>query len=345
MSDRQRALARRCAEVVQETAQRLLRLDPDPIPRYLLLRELGRGSETVLELREARNDLFRSRWVQQLQETQWADGTWGRFHSRDTSARQAIPTTEHGITLALAYGLNGEDALLARTARFIEEHLEGKTESRDRVEKHGDPRAWPVITRFISAANLALIDDGHERLAYFADVWAQIATAAFKGGAYDRLAEIAAFNALLQLSLKRPPALQTKYALILLSSARAAIDGHLERAILAHTMARPDGVSYLYGQKLAEMPRVDERGFYLWLATQMVLSRFTGWFRFAEAFVTGILDQAAGDGLWHFSEKTARRPNSPLPLSENWRREANKGVDCSVLILRLLSRYAQQAEG
>ena len=318
-------------------------MDPDPIPRYLVLRELNRGNKTDFDLREAKRALFNSRWVQQLQETQWDDGTWGRFHTQDTTVNQAIPTTETGIILALAYGLDKCDALLTKTTSFIEDHIAGKATWRDRPEKHDDPNLWPAVTAIISAANLALIDDEHDLLDGFINTWVEIVTASFQSGTYDRQVEIAVSNKRLKLHSKHLPAFHTKYPLILLSSKRSQLEPQLERKVLNHVMSISEGVYYLYDGILSKMPAVTERKFFYWLETQLILSRFPNWLRFIEPYIIDILNQRNKDGLWSFSARTPRRPYSPLPLSESWRKKANKSIDCSALILQLLVRYCQQA--
>jgi hypothetical protein len=331
-----------CEEILA-ISNKILQMGPDPIPRYLVLRELNQIGVSDSELQGAKRALFNARWVQELHETQWADGTWGRFHTQDTKAKQAIPTTEIGIDLALAYGLNKHDALLAKTVTFIEDHIAGKESWRDRAEKHDDPNLWQVLTPFISAANLALIDDDHEMLGYFVNSWVEIVMAAFQSGTYDRQAEIDMFNEGLKLHTKNPPAFHNKYPLILLSSKISRLDPQLEGRILDHILSRPDGVYYLYDGLLSQMPAVSERKFYYWLATQLILSRFPGWFHFIEPYLIEMLSQHSKDGLWSFSERVPRRPYSPLPLSESWYRKANKCIDCSVLILKLLSHYCQGA--
>ena len=333
-----------CKKIIFEVSENILKMDPDPIPRYLTLRTLKSFGGLDICISEERQAIFSSRWVQQLQETQWADGTWGRFHTQDTKTKQAIPTTETGIALALAYGLDKHDALLAKTLSFIEAHIAGTAAWRDRVEKHDDPNLWNIITPIISAANLALIDDEHPMLDNFITPWIEIVTTAFTSGSYDRQAEITAINKILMLHARNPPAFHTKYPLILLSSKRSKLDPHLEGRILEHILSRPDGVYYLYDGLLSHMPAATERKFYYWLATQLTLARFPNWFRWADAFISDLFAQRNQDGLWEFSARVPRRPYSPLPLSESWRCKINKSVDCSVLILQLLSQYCHQAQ-
>ncbi|MFN2302288.1 MAG: hypothetical protein ACK2TV_01020, partial [Anaerolineales bacterium] len=173
--------------------------------------------------------------------------------------------------------------------------------------------------------------------------WVEIVTAAFQSGIYNRQTEITIFNERLNLHTKNPPAFHTKYPLILLSSQRSQLDPQLERLILADVMSRSDGIYYLYSSLLSEMPAISDRKFYYWLETQKILARFPTWFRHADSFILDILAQRNAEGLWSFSKRVPRQPYSPLPISESWRKKANKSIDCSVLVLQLLSQYFQQA--
>lgn len=345
MRNYSKSLARRCNDIILKTSERLLQMDPDPVPKYLLLRDGLDLEASDEDLQKAKRALFRSRWVQQLRESQWNDGTWGRFHSQDTKAKQRVATTENGIYLALESGLDNHDELLSKTVAFITDHIDGKTMWRDKPEKHDNPHAWFVIIPYISAANLALIDNEHEKLEYFRDTWIEIVSHAFQGKAYDRKVEIEVSNRVLNCEMKSPPRFHTKYPLILLSSTKKPIDPELERLILTYVLSNPTGIYYMYTGKLADMPQVTEKSFYSWLKSQMILSHFPNWFRFSEAFVADILYQRYDDGLWIFSDRIARRPNTALPLSENWRRKENRGIDCTVMVLQLLRRYCQQALG
>ena len=320
-------LSRRCKDVIFETSERLLKMDPNPIPKFLLLRDTQDLKASDAKLQEAKRALFHSRWVQQLYESQWNDGTWGRFHSQDTKVKQLILTTENGISLALESGLDENDGLLSKTVTFIEDHIDGKTTWRDLPEKRDNPDAWFFIIQRISAANLALIDNEHEKLEHFRDAWIEVASTAFQSKAYDRAVEIEV----------------SKYALILLSSTKKPVDLELEQMILEHVLSSRTGAYYLYTGKLSEMPPVTGKRFYSWLKSQMILSRFPNWFRFCESFIVDILSQRNDDGLWLFSGNIARRPYTALPLSENWRRKKNRGIDCTVMVLQLLSRYCRQA--
>ena len=87
-------------------AERLLDMQPDPVPRFRLLRDVLRYGSSDAAYEEAERDLLQSKWVSLLADSQWDDGTWGRFHTQDSSKKQSFPTTESAIAIALELGLD-----------------------------------------------------------------------------------------------------------------------------------------------------------------------------------------------------------------------------------------------
>ena len=330
-------------EMLRETAKKLLGMNPDPVPKYLLLRDVLNLDSVNPDLRRAREALKSSRWIKILQDSQWEDGTWGRFHTQDTKVKQPIPTTESGIRIALDSGLDKESPILQNSIDFIVDHIDGRAEWRDWPEKHDNPAAWFIVTPYLSAANLALIDNEHPKLGNFRNTWVTIAATAFASGTYDREVEIQTSNRIMNCERKELAAFHNMYSLILLSATRERLRPSLERLILEYVMSKPDGIYYLYDRKLSEMPDVRAKKFWIWLYTQLLLSRFPLWHEYAGSFVAEIWAQRDGQGFWDFDKGIGRKPYTPFPLSESWRGRGNRTIDCSVVVLKLLSRYCEHA--
>ncbi|MBN1409450.1 MAG: hypothetical protein JW969_01305 [Spirochaetales bacterium] len=176
--------------------KKLLALNPGPIPKYRILRDVLNYDADGPERTAVKEKLGDTKWVSILYKTQLKYGTWGRFHTRDSSVKKIIPTTELAIQTALDSGLDKQIELLKKTVSFIIRHLEGKTTWSDTPEKHDNPAAWPVSIRHLSAANLALIDPYHGHLDYFWNYWVEVTEKAFKTGEYNRNAEIRIRNKL-----------------------------------------------------------------------------------------------------------------------------------------------------
>jgi hypothetical protein len=321
---------------LEKIAHELLEMDPDPVPRFRLLRDILRVHQESKIYIEAKAAVQQSKWVQLLRDSQLEDGTWGRFHTQDTKVKQAFPTTETAIATALACGLDKDSNIVARTVSFILDHLDGKTTWIDTPEKHDNPHAWPIGIRHLSAANLALINNQHPYLEEFWIYWFKTADAAFASGQYDRSAEIETRNSLDNIKRKNPGAFHTKYHLILLSSTAKALPPHLERQILDYVLDAPHGIYYAYEKRINTFPSITTRRFVSWLLSLRLLSRFPTWSLVGTTALNWIWDQRSTEGLWNFTGYRPWKPVSYLPLSESWRKRKNRVIDCTLLALDIL---------
>ncbi len=321
---------------ITSLAQRLLQMDPDPAPRYLVMRDLLHGAPGDPGFDAAAQDLSGSRWVIALSSAQQPDGAWGRFHSRDSRVKSAFPTTELAIRRALALGLDRRSPVLRKVSGFIQSYLEGKISWPDPLEKHDDPRVFPYNTRSISAGMLALIEPDHPLLDPLWSLWADLVEAAFAGGAYDAKAELARHQQLSGIPSKRLLPFHFYYPLLILSAAHPLPQG-LEERLLAYLLHKPDGIYYIYGRRLDTPPALEAKEFTSWLHGQEILARFRGWKACAPEILNGLWDQRNEAGLWDPGKEAAR--SQAFPLSESWRRAENRTIDCSVKILGLMQRY------
>jgi hypothetical protein len=320
-------------------ANKLLEMDPDPVPHFRLLRDILKVDQESRSYIEAKAAVQQSKWVRLLQDSQLDDGTWGRFHTQNTRVKQTFPTTETAIATALACGLDKDSDLLKATVSFILDHLDGKTTWTDPPEKHDNPDAWPVGIRHISAANLALIDNAHPYLDEFWTYWVKTASAAFASGQYDRKAEIQTRNDLDNIKRKNPGAFHTKYHLILLSSTAKTLPINLERLILDYVMDAPHGIYYTYEKHINIFPAIHARWFVSWLLAHKLLSRFPTWRKVGSPALNWIWDQRSPEGFWNFTGYRPWKPVSYLPVSENWRKRKNRVIDCTLLALDVLMTY------
>ena len=321
-------------------AAKILALDPDPLPRYLVLRDLLRCSPDEAIFHEAGQAAWRSRWVRELESAQQPDGTWGRFHTQDTRVKTPIPTTEFAIRRALALGLDRRSPMLQKTANYIQAHLRGEVTWSDPPEKHDHPGLWAVNIRSVSAAMLALMDPDHPLLDPLWERWAEIVSAAFESGRYDSQAELARHQSLTGIPSRRLYPFHVFYPLVILSATRRRLPGELERQMLEYLFHRPGGIYYICDKPLDAFPRLGEKGFESWLHAQEILARFGGWKEFAPPVLNWIWNQRGENGLWEIGQ--VAYCSYSFPLSESWRRPGSRLVDCSVWVLRLLGRYFEE---
>jgi hypothetical protein len=319
-------------------AERLLDKQPDPAPRFRLLRDVLRYDPADAAYQEAERDLLQSKWVLQLADSQWDDGTWGRFHTQDTSKKQPFPTTESAVAIALELGLDRHSSILQKAIPTILDYVDGKAAWPDPPEKHDNPQAWYVWVRHYSAAILALIDPHHAWLDEFWRLWAEALQAAFQSGAYDRQREIVALNALMQCRMKNPVPFHVRYPLLILSATHNRLSDDLERRMLDFVMHYPAGIYYVYGKDISVLPPILSRDFGHWFYAHRLLSRFRLWKELAVDGLNWIWAQRAPEGFWDFGSKIGRKPYTGFPLSESWRRSENRIIDCTTSVLGLLSK-------
>jgi hypothetical protein len=327
-------------DLLQVAARRILALDPDPVVRWLLLRDILRTEAGEPELERARQLLLTSRWVRQLEGEQWEDGSWGRFHSMDSRSRQRVPTTEVGVERALALGLPADHPVLARAADYLAAVLHGTIIPRDRPEKND---RWPTGVRLIAAATLALIQPQSPALDEVWELWAEIAERACRSGTYDPQAESQAHRELTGATVAGSYlVLNNRYALVLLASRPRALPSALERDLVDWVWGLPQGVRYL-GEPLLAPPRCQSGGgFDRWLCSVELLCSFPSSRHFGAEAVEWLWAARSAAGLWDFGP----RPNSPaLPLSESWRRRDARLIDWSTRVLLLLRRVTEGEPG
>ncbi len=323
---------------LQETARGLLALNPDPAPRFRLLRDVLRADPACPAYVRAQAALQGSKWVARLENSQQADGSWGRFHTQDSSVKQPIPTTEAAIHEALGIGLDGTHPVLARVIPLLLAYMDGRLDWPDPPEKHDNPLAWYVWERHYAAAALAQIDPTHPSLDVFWALWAEALTAAFQSGAYDRQREIAVLNDLLQCRMKNPVPFHVLPPLLILSAGGRRLPQELERRVLDFVLHYPRGIYYVYDQAISNPPPLAAKHFWNWFRAHQLLSRFPLWKERCAEAANWIWRQRGSDGLWDLGAGAYRRPYSCFPLSEDWCHPLNRRVDSSLEMLGLLAR-------
>jgi hypothetical protein len=320
------------------TAEKLLDLDPDPIPRFRLVRNALCLDPADAVYQQAQMALEGSKWVAQLQDSQLADGTWGRFHSRDSRLKLPFPTTEIAISNALDCGLDKHHPILMKVTNRILDYVEGKSTWPDQAETHDNPLAWEIWVRHFSAAVLAQIDPGHPRLDQFCCLWSKAVETSFQSGVYDRHMEVQVLNQLLECRMKDPVPFHRKYPLLILSAKANDLPAELEQKMLAYLLHAPEGIYYVSPGPLSNFPAITARNFWSWIQAHKLLSRFRSWKTSCMEAANWIWSQRNAAGFWDLGGNVSRRPFTGFPLSESWKRPENRLIDSSVEILDLLFR-------
>lgn len=320
---------------IQALACQLLDMKPDPVPRYFILRDLLRRPPDDPVLIATRQEVLRSKWITELTKAQLPNGTWGNFHTRATKLKRRIPTSEHAIRRCLALGLDGSSPILDKTTAYIADHLNGKAQWSDHVEKHDHPGLWAAQIRTISAATLALIEPEHPQISPICQYWAEVVKAAFAGGSYNRAAELARHQELSGVPSKKFYPFHAMYPLIVLSAPACSLSNYLEELLLTTVLNWPTGMYYVYSRSLDQFPDIEQSHFEDWLRAQELLARFTRWKKYAPPILNWIWSQRNSQGFWDHRRSAQR--SAVFPISESWRKPANRMIDWSVRVLKLLN--------
>jgi len=158
----------------------------DPFPRYVLKKEILQEDPTDDDI----NLIRASKWYKQLADEQWADGSWGRFHSMDSriAHKQKFVSTEAALRRAHELGLPKDDPVVAKCIRLMERYIREEEAWRDYVEKHKDNGRGFIFCRpFLTAANLNLFDSENLVIKPLRNVVAETIKTAFADGCFDEV--------------------------------------------------------------------------------------------------------------------------------------------------------------
>lgn len=156
----------------------------DDIPKYIYNRDILKKSIISEEMIELKKRILSSVHVKKILLEQWDDGSWGRFHSMNTSSKDPY-TTEKALRRLLHLGLDKTDEPIIKAVQYMESYLKGEFELRDYVEKKHD---WTLLTHLFVATWLLRIDSKNILALQIADKWAQVIEHAFEDGCFNQAA-------------------------------------------------------------------------------------------------------------------------------------------------------------
>ena len=323
------------AEVVS-LAERILESEPSASVQVRLYRD-ALEDEASSQYKSARRQLSRAAAVARLESEQRLDGSWGRFHSRDSRLKRQFPTTEHAVRRGIALGLTAESRSLSGASKHCRALLRGEQRFPDPPEAND---RWETGWRLFVSSTLARIDPSAAALRPGVQLWSEILTESFRGESFDPQREIDAHRdrtgATIEGTYLR---LSSRYPVELLTAAANAIPPARLRAYLRWLTACPSGIGYL-GVPLDRPPKPRSPGSIdAWLESWELISRYPGWGRCGASMARWLGSQRNENGLWDFGPRPAHCHT--LPLSEDWRRASSREVDWSTRVLCLLASYLE----
>jgi len=166
----------------------------DPVPRFVMVKEIYKEPTTCPAYMAAYEKLRQSKWYRVLADEQWEDGSWGSFHSMvaNTKINSKFISTEAALRRARELSLPKDDPVVAKAVRLMERYVRGEQEYPDRVEKHNDGgRGFMIAIPFLVAGNLNLFDPDNLLLGSLREVYLKTLKVAFAKGDFDEGARAA----------------------------------------------------------------------------------------------------------------------------------------------------------
>jgi hypothetical protein len=309
--------------------EELLALNLDPTPKYLLLRDivqLDRDDKVLLELKES---VMKTKWVNNITKFQWADGSWGDFHSL-SGVRGTKLTTEQALRRLLILGLEKHDLPIKKAQNYMERYLLGELDLRDRTEKKHD---WDLLTRLFVATWILRVDSSNPVAMEIAEDWAAVITHAFSGGEYDPEAYTEAYY-----EIHKAPAekfmwgFQNFYLVALLPG---TLSPEIESAFLDYILNSESSIYYIYDRCLKEFPdNFCSKRASRFIHAYELLNRYDCSGEKLQEFRNWLNENISDDGFWDMTQNA--KDNIHFPLSNSWRKAVNRKIDCTIRIQKLL---------
>ncbi len=331
---------------IQNIADRILEDSPDPTVQVRLLRDILRKNRNNAELIEAKSRLDENKWVRLLKNDQWKDGSWGRFHTEDTTFKQKVPTTEVGVSRAIYLGLDDTHPVIQNVTNYIVGILNNSIKPRDVVPKSLGQNVWDSHINKIVAASLTEINPNHSILNDYFDLWSKIIKRSFPSNSYKAQNQISAFLEILEINYDelstrfkkriregKELTINDVYTVKLIGSQIHRLNPKLEKVFFGTVWNL--GIGYLnVNLKSSPVGLIGSNAFTRWLRSLEVLKPYPSWKSYVKKFLEWFWDNQTSTGLWDFGK--APLTNRSIRLSSSWRKPNARIHDWTTRILLLL---------
>jgi hypothetical protein len=314
-------------EHLQDVTDYLNENMPDPVPKYILKKEIIHNSSNESE----NNKLRESKWYKQLATEQWENGSWGRFHTQDTKSqlKQKFTTTEAALRRARELSLGENDEMIYKAIQLMERYIQGQEEWLDTNEHH---YGFQVAFRTLVAANLSLFDSKHPLVQTKKEICAYHLSKAFKNGSLDE--DIwEEENRKNNKILLKP---YTVYIIWLLQN-NNFLDKAKERDFLEYIWHRKDGIYYCTNSPSSDIEFLESKNFLTWLSGLENLCDFS---LFPEFMRMGTSIHLLNEIYRLMYNDVSLPKTSPIfgHYSETWSNKIFRKNDMILRILRLLMK-------
>lgn len=311
--------------------EELIKSNIDPIPNYRLMRDVLNLKSDDIELINAKNEVLQTKLVKEIVDLQWEDGSWGQFHSMSQLSNSVV-TTEYAVRRLLILGLDKNDEPIRKAFEYMEKYLLRELDLRDRKEKKHD---WDLLTRLFVATWMLIIDPSNELANEIAKDWAKIITHAFSKEEYDpEYYKEAYYEVHKSPRDKFMWGFQNFYVISLISK---FLSSDTESKFLDYIINSEKGIYYICDGSLKNVPNdFCSKQASRYISAFELLSNYRLSSTKCNHVVKWINENSSEDGFWDMGKTV--KDNIHFPLSNSWRKELNRKIDCTVRMQILLSK-------
>jgi hypothetical protein len=320
---------------IQQIIEYLSKHISDPVPKFIMQKEIYKESAKTLSYINAYNQMKQSKWYLELSDEQWDNGSWGRFHSQDSKTvnKQKFVTTETALRRARELSLPKDDLIIAKCIKLMERYVRGEETWTDNIEKHKDGGKSHLHSRpFVTAANINLFDPENLVVKPKRDVFVKTLKIALSKGYFNEEAweqENRSYNG---------PCLSgwNAYPLMILQNANCMEDA-LQRQYLDYIWHRKDGIYYLTDFPLSDKRNVEDKRFNSWLTTLGYLSGFSLFPEFMKDDTLPHLINEVNRLMYEDIVLPAPEPAAySVRYAESWRDKNTRKTDMILRITRVI---------
>jgi hypothetical protein len=284
------------------------------------------------QLIKAKEQVLKTKWVQDMIELQQENGSWGYFHSLNTAVKCPI-LTEQALRRLKILGLDYSDLCIKRAVSYMERYLQGLEDLPDRKEKTHD---WTVFTHLMVAAQIRQFSPDNKSAMDIANKWREIIEYVFSTDVYDQKLYEEAYKETFLMKPKggRLVDFVNFYPLTLLCG---LLTEKTECNMLDYIINYTDGIYYIYEERLNTLPeKFASKQTSRYLSALELLSGYSCAKDKLSFAAEWLIDNIEKDGLWDMG--TSIKDNLIYPISNSWRSPFNRKVDCTVRIMSLLAK-------
>lgn len=240
----------------------------DPVPQYIIKKEIIKDKILPSDMA----DLYESIWYKQLLSEQYEDGSWGRFHSMDSSIKgRKFKTTESALLRAKDIGLSKEDAMVSKAVNLLEGYIVGTIPLPDRIEVHKDGgKSFIRSIPFMASSDICMFYPDNDQIQPCREICVTQLQKSFVGDEFDENTWKGLNRELKGICLDA----SSIYPLRLLQKENC-ISEELQKQFLSYIWNRKEGIYYISDYAPSVRFSAESKDFTRWLYALETLSGFS----------------------------------------------------------------------